>query len=141
MKKQTKNNTKRVRVFSTGANRDIDSDKLDFEGFYSPIVMQRFAEYMHQHRQLPDGTIRPSDNWQLGIPKDSYIKSAFRHFHDWWMEHRGYSSREGLENALCGVIFNAQGYLFEILKEKNTKRQQPTKQTSTNSKYIKHNFI
>jgi len=141
MKKQTKNNTKRVRVFSTGANRDIDSDKLDFEGFYSPIVMQRFAEYMHQHRQLPDGTIRPSDNWQLGIPKDSYIKSAFRHFHDWWMEHRGYSSREGLENALCGVIFNAQGYLFEILKEKNPKHQQPTKQTSTNSKHIKRNFI
>jgi len=61
---------------------------------------------------------RTSDNWQNGIPKEVYMKSGFRHFMDWWKEHRGYKSRDGVEEALCSLIFNASGYLFEILKEK-----------------------
>jgi hypothetical protein len=41
---------------------------------------------------------------------------------DLWMEHRGYPSREGIEDALCALLFNIQGYLFEVLKEQeNTK--------------------
>jgi len=36
---------------------------------------------------------------------------------DWWKEHRGFPSREGIISALCGVIFNASGYLLEILKK------------------------
>jgi hypothetical protein len=42
---------------------------------------------------------------------------------DWWMEHRGYSSREGVEEALCALMFNVMGYLHEILMEKNGKRE------------------
>lgn len=108
-----------MRKFATGATRDTDVNKLDFEGFYNPLVMQRFAEYMNENRVQADGEMRESDNWQKGIPKDAYMKSGFRHFHDWWMNHRGYESREGIEKALCGLIFNAQGYLLELLKEKN----------------------
>jgi hypothetical protein len=78
---------------------------------------------MNKHRIQSDGSLRNSDNWQFGIPKDAYIKSAWRHFHDWWMEHRGYKSREGIEDALCAILFNVQGYLFEILKEKEKNRQ------------------
>jgi len=88
---------------------------LDFEGFYSPLVIRRYAEYMHKHRLQADGEMRDSDNWQHGIPRDAYIKSAWRHFMDWWMEHRGLPSREGLEEALCALIFNAMGYLYEVL--------------------------
>ena len=33
-----------------------------------------------------------------------------------WSEHRGWGSEEGLEDALCGVLFNAQGMLHEALK-------------------------
>lgn len=117
--KSVKNN--KIRTFSTGATRDTDHNKLDYEGFESPIVMQRFAEYMNKHRIQSDGTLRDSDNWQKGIPKDAYIKSGFRHFMDWWMEHRGYESREGIEDALCALIFNAKGYLHEILKERKYK--------------------
>jgi len=106
-----------IRKFDTGATRDTDEGKLDFEGFFSPIVMEKFAEYMNRHRKQSDGQLRDSDNWQKGIPKKAYIKSLFRHFMDFWLEHRGYRSRDGIEEALCGIIFNSMGYLFEILSD------------------------
>jgi hypothetical protein len=105
-----------MRRFSTGATRNDDSQELDYEGFLSPIALKKFAEYMHENRVQADGTIRDSDNWQHGITLDSYMKSMFRHFHDVWMEHRGYKSREGLNKALCGLFFNVQGYLHETYK-------------------------
>ena len=107
-----------MRTFDTGATRDTETGKLDYEGFLSPLVLERFAEYMNKHRVQADGTLRDSDNWQKGIPKEAYMKSGWRHFMDWWKEHRGHESREGLEEALCAVIFNAQGYLHEVLCEK-----------------------
>ena len=106
-----------MRKFTTGATRNNDEDKYDYEGFLSPLVLERFGEYMHKHREQEDGSLGDSDNWQKGIPKDAYMKSGFRHFFDWWKEHRGYKSREGLEDALCGLMFNIQGYLHEHLKE------------------------
>lgn len=108
----------KIRKFKTGATRDTDENKFDYEGFYNPIVIQRFASYMNKHRKQSDGQLRDSDNWQKGIPKNAYIKSGLRHFMDWWLIHRGYEGREDLEEALCALIFNAQGYLFEILKNK-----------------------
>jgi hypothetical protein len=107
-----------MRQFKTGATRDSEEGKFDYEGFLSPIVLKRYAEYMHKHRLQTDGKLRDSDNWQKGIPKDAYIKSAWRHMMDWWLEHRGYESREGLEEALCALMFNVMGYLHETLKEK-----------------------
>jgi hypothetical protein len=107
-----------ARVFETGATRDTEENKPDYEGFISPIVLQRYAEYMNKHRIQSDGKLRASDNWQKGIPRDVYIKSLWRHFMDVWLEHRGSKSRDGIEDALCGVLFNAMGYLFEILSRK-----------------------
>jgi len=109
----------KVRQFSTGATRDTDEGKYDYEGFLSPLVIERFGQYMNKHRKQSDGNLRDSDNWQKGIPQDAYIKSAWRHFMDWWKEHRGYGSREGLEDALCALLFNVQGYLHEHLKRKS----------------------
>lgn len=108
-----------VRQFNSGANRSSDAGKPDFEGFLSPQVIERYGEYMHKHRHLPDGQLRASDNWQRGIPKEAYMKSGFRHFMDWWGLHRGLGvSREPMEESLCALIFNASGYLQEILKER-----------------------
>lgn len=106
-----------VRTFETGATRDTSEGKIDFEGFLSPLVLEEFGKYMLKHQVQSDNTIRPSDNWQKGMPKDVYMKSAFRHFHDWWLEHRGYGSREGIKDALMGLLFNVMGYTFELLKE------------------------
>lgn len=124
-------NKKKIRLFATGATRDIDTDKLDFEGFLSPIVIESFAKYMNEHRHQSDGYIRESDNWQKGITKDAYMKSMWRHFHKVWKLHRGFKvdpERVGgklkevnMEAALNGVLFNAMGYLFETLKQKEGK--------------------
>jgi hypothetical protein len=110
-----------MREFTSGATRDTDEGKLDLEGFLDPRVLQVYGEYMNHHRVQADGKIRESDNWKKGIPKDAYMKSGWRHFHDWWLEHRGYKSREGLIFALCGLLFNVQGYLLEVLKEQDEK--------------------
>ncbi|MHA1883050.1 MAG: hypothetical protein ACTSUO_08400 [Candidatus Thorarchaeota archaeon] len=107
-----------VRRFKTGATRDSDKHKLDYEGFLSPLVLKRFGEYMNKHRVQSDGSLRDSDNWQKGIPLSAYMKSAWRHFMDWWLEHRGFESREGIEDALMGVLFNTMGYAHELLKKK-----------------------
>jgi hypothetical protein len=108
-----------MRQFETGATRDTDEGKIDYEGFLSPLVLQRYGQYMMKHQVQADGVLRASDNWQHGIPQDAYMKSGFRHFMDWWMEHRGHPSREGLEDAICGVLFNAFGYLHEHLRSKH----------------------
>lgn len=108
-----------MRHFETGATRNNDDDKYDYEAFLSPLVLERYAAYMHKHRKQDDGQLRDGDNWQKGIPQDAYMKSAWRHMIDWWREHRGLPSREGLEDALCAVIFNAMGYLHEHLKSKH----------------------
>lgn len=110
-----------MREFKTGATRDTDEGKNDYEGFLSPLVIQRFGDYMTKHRKQADGKLRDSDNWQKGIPQTAYMKSAWRHFIDWWKEHRGIPTKDGIEEALCALIFNVQGYLHEYLKEKETK--------------------
>ena len=106
-----------MRTFDTGATRDTSTDKLDYGGFLSPLVLKRFAEYMHEHRQQSDGTLRAADNWQKGIPVDAYMESMLRHVMDVWLHDRGYAdeARESYEDALCGVLFNVQGLLFAEL--------------------------
>ncbi len=109
-----------LREFTSGATRDQDTTKYDYEGFLSPLALTRFAAYMHEHRIQPDGSLRGSDNWQKGIPASSYMKSLWRHMMTVWRHHREVPEEEceSMEDALCGVIFNAQGYLHEIMKEK-----------------------
>lgn len=120
-----------MRKFETGATRDTDDGKFDFEGFLSPLVLERFGAYMHKHRKQADGSLRDSDNWQKGIPLIAYMKSGFRHFFDWWRCHRGlkpssppgkvhdFTPGEELEETLCALLFNVQGYLHEVLKAKS----------------------
>ena len=106
-----------MRTFNTGATRNAEEGKLDYEAFLSPAVIKRYATYLNKHRQLEDGTLRAGDNWQAGIPKDVYMKSMFRHFMDVWSQHRDLPGDEELQDSLCAVIFNASGYLFELLRE------------------------
>ena len=111
-----------MRKFETGAIRDVDTRKLDYDGFLSPLVIKRFAQYMHKHRTLKDGSVRDSDNWQKGIPKVQYRKSLLRHCVDAWSILRGWlkitDEGEDIEDLLCAIMFNTQGLLHEMLKEK-----------------------
>ena len=110
-----------TRVFPTGATRDTDDSKLDYEGFLSPQVLRLYAEYMHKARlrNVPPGdTIRSSDNWQKGIPKDAYMKSLVRHTMEAWEQHRedgGVIMTDMERDTLCAIIFNVMGYLYEDL--------------------------
>src|SRR3990167_2853168 len=104
----------RIRQFKSGATRDTDDGKLDWEGFISPVAMRRFAEYMDGHRVQADGSLRDSDNWQAGFPRGQTMKSLVRHAWDLWYEWRRGKDEVVMVDLLCAVIFNAQSLLLEI---------------------------
>ena len=116
-----------MRQFNTGATRDSEEGKYDFEGFLSPIVIEAYAKYMHKHRKQADGNLRDSDNWQKGFGDkhfDVCIKSLWRHFVDLWFLHRGYIHKDGKdrhtitkEEALMAMLFNIMAYAYKFLKE------------------------
>ena len=112
-----------IRTFDTGATRDSDVGKHDYEGYLSPLVLERYAEYMTSHRTQADGSVRDSDNWQKGMSLTVYMKSKWRHFVDSWKLHRGYrvyDKKTGqpvvMDESLCAELFNTMGYLHEYLK-------------------------
>jgi len=112
-----------VRSFGTGATRSLDSERIDPEGTLSPLAIERYCEYMNKHRLQPDGTLRDTDNWQRGIPASAYMKGLWRHLLHAWQRHRGWwtvdpKAAADLEEDLCAVIFNAQGWLHELLRLK-----------------------
>ena len=69
-------------------------------------------------RNDEDGKLRSSDNWQKGMPVDAYMKSMWRHFMDVWGEHRYPVDPEVQLEALMALMFNVQGYAFELLRER-----------------------
>lgn len=112
-----------MREFESGATRDGDHGKLDFEGSLSPQVLWEVAAYMQRH-SVQNGTARPADNWKRGIPRDEYLKSLLRHVVDLWLLHRGsvvVRPEDGhevcIEDALGGAFFNLQGYWHQLLNE------------------------
>jgi len=116
-----------MRQFKTGAVRDDDIQKLNYIGSLSPLVLRRFAKFMRDHNTQKDGQKRTENNWKKGMPKQSYIESKMRHFVDFWITHEGYEEGD-IEDQLCADIFNAQGYLHELLVAK-LKKKKPIKQS------------
>lgn len=115
-----------MRTFDTGATRDSGEGKLNYKGFLSPAVLRAFAEYMQEHRKQADGSLRAADNWKRGMPLDVYRESLTRHFMTLWLIWDGETpeaERVGGElripterDALMGVLFNAMGLTFELLR-------------------------
>ena len=118
LEKELSNDDGTIRKFETGATRDTSVDKLDYEGFLSPLVLKRYAEYLNKHRVQSDGKLRDSDNWQKGIPIKVYMKSKLRHLMDTWLVYRGYSDKD-IEVSLCAEIFNTMGMLHELLRQED----------------------
>lgn len=111
-----------IRKFASGATRDTDSGKHDFEGYESIQVQLRFAEYMTKNRLQKDGSVRESSNWKRGIDKEAYVKSLTRHHKSLLLAYRGLPA-DDIEESLCAVLFNAQGLLFELLAAKSGRRE------------------
>ena len=109
-----------IRTFSTGATRDTDTNKLDFDGFLCPLVLERYAEYMNVNRKMADGSLRGSDNWKAGIPQDVYRKSGWRHFFAFWKHCLSGNKALAIVDA-CGILFNVMGWMHEELKHDNNR--------------------
>jgi hypothetical protein len=114
-----------MRTFETGATRDGNVSKIDYEAHLCPETLHAYCEFLHAHRALPDGSRRDADNWQKGMEPDVWIESLVRHSLQLWRLHRGFRVVErkpdGSEieitkyHAVCGVLFNAFGYLRELI--------------------------
>lgn len=111
-----------MEVHGNGATRNSQDDQLDYEGFFSPLVLERYGMYLHKHRVQADGSVRDSDSWQRGVPLTRYMKGMWRHFMEVWQFHRicyiAKPSGNTREEALCALLFNVMGYLHELLKAK-----------------------
>lgn len=115
--------TETIRKFDTGATRDTVQGKLDYVKALSPIVLQRYVQYLDAHRLQPDGNMRDFDNWKKGIPIDAYLGGLGRHFMAVWLLAQGFPAEDNhgpvmLEDSLAAIIFNASGWLYELLKIK-----------------------
>ena len=124
-----------IRKFETGATRDTDIGKLDFEGFLSPIVLKKYAEYMYKHRKQSDGKLRDSDNWQKGFGKGrehfvNVMKSWFRHFFNVWFLHRGFKGKECMGDALLASLFNNMSYAHQYFKNEELQKEMTKEQMS-----------
>lgn len=106
-----------MREFVSGATRDTDNTKPDPEGCFHPLVLKAVSDYMAKHSYLPNGTRRAADNWMKGMPRAVWRKSLERHWLDVKLHDKSFSdqAREPMIDALCAVIFNAQGRLLEEL--------------------------
>jgi len=117
-----------MRNFDTGATRDTDEGKNDYEGYLSFPVIEAYGNYMTQHRKQADGKLRDSDNWQKSFGDKHYdvcIKSLWRHFLDFWAIHRGYKRIDKINGheitlieAGCAMLFNIIAYMHIYLINK-----------------------
>ena len=114
-----------IRTATTGASRDGDVGKLSYARGLSSQVLQRYLEYLGQHRTMKDGSLRDWDNWKRGMPVEWFAESLDRHVHDAIRASQGLPVPENatLEDLLCAVIFNASGWLFELLVAKSGNRE------------------
>lgn len=118
-----------MRSFPSGAKRDVEAGKLRFHAVLSPYALEAWADYCRRHNNQVH---RVEENWKKGMPLESFFSSLFRHFHHIWKLHDMTCGAEQLSaktkaamiDALCGVLFNAHGYLHELTKPEELKMLQ-----------------
>ena len=113
------------RTFATGATRDSNKDKLAYDQGLSVQVLQTYMAYLSKHRVMKDGSLRDWNNWKRGISVEAYRESLMRHTIDAIRKSHGLPLREesDLRDLLCAVIFNASGWLFELLVAESNNRE------------------
>jgi len=113
------------REFNTGATRDSNKDKLAYDQGLSVQVLQTYMEYLGKHRVMKDGSLRDWCNWKKGITPETYRESLVRHTVDAVRKSHGLPLREesDLRDLLCAIIFNASGWLFELLVAESNNRE------------------
>ncbi len=116
-----------LRTFGTGAIRDDDHDKLQFTRCLSPLVLERYAEFIRKHNSIEGGKKRREDNWKKGFTRKTYLESKGRHFILTWKIEEGYIEDlddEQIIESLCAEFFNTNGYLHTLLVKKLEKEKE-----------------
>jgi hypothetical protein len=101
----------KIRHFNNGAIRDTADGKLEYFGFRHPLCEQSFAKYMLDHQQLPDGSMRDSNNWWKGWNQIISLQSMVRHLEDLQALHSGLvvleiRSKRGVEKVYYDLSKN-----------------------------------
>ena len=117
-----------LRTFPSGATRDTATNKPQYAGYLSPAAIRRFGQYMLKHQVQSDGSMRASNNWKKGIPKEVLLDSALRHLLDVWgyyeegrpIEQQTARDPKDIEEALCALTFNVNALLFEELQRETS---------------------
>jgi hypothetical protein len=114
-----------MRTFDSGATRDDNTHKLNYVRGLSTQVQQRYLEYLGSHRLQKDGSVRDWDNWKKGMDPEAYRESLSRHTNDAVQASMGLPVPESatLQDLLCAIIFNASGWLFELLVAESGNRE------------------
>lgn len=107
----------KIRKFDNGALRDTGEGKLNYYGFRHPLLEQKFAEYMHEHRKMADGSLRDANNWWKGWDKEISLQSLIRHVEDLQAIHAGYvvieiRSKDGVRKVYHDLSKN-EPYILE----------------------------
>ena len=87
-----------TRTFETGATRNGNKGKYEFDKYVNPINELSYAQYMKSH-QVINWEYRPWDNRQKGIPFDSLFESAYRHMQTLCLLYQWYDVYEIEENG------------------------------------------
>lgn len=114
-----------MRKFSTGAIRDDDENKINYEKGLSPIVLQCYGEFMRRHNAQVDGGHRDEGNWKKGFTRQSYMESKWRHFMKTWLLHDEFLFDPGYDKileSLCAEMFNTMGMMHVILLERRKEK-------------------
>ena len=115
-----------MRTFETGATRNSLDGKLSYKKALSPAVLRRYVSYLAAHRKQADGNLREFDNWKKGMNPAVYCDSLMRHTVDAWLVQLGHPQPPDgydLQSLLCAIIFNASGWLFELLVAETGNRE------------------
>jgi hypothetical protein len=131
-----------MQQFGSGATRNDDGNKNDYRGFVSPIALVAYGDYMREHRTQADGSVRDSDNWKMGIPRQKYLSSIKRHENDVHLIMEGHvainpdtGEEVSLKEALSALFFNVQGLLHEVCLDRDTCIKQPEEEPVVETKW------
>lgn len=101
------------RLFSTGAVRDVDTEKENYIESISWIALQRYTKYMKKV-SVKYG----ENNWIKGIPIGEYEKSLLRHIQKYLANKYNGAKLEPECDHLSAAYFNLQGIIHEEEKLK-----------------------
>src|ERR1035441_3610031 len=107
-KRDNMKNKAKVRLFKTGAIRDLETNKEDYVETISWTAFKRYAEYMTSKK-----TTYGSGNFKKGIDINSYERSLVRHLTKYLINKYEGGDLETNQDHLSAMCFNIFGIMHE----------------------------